>query len=58
MTFDEEQYFEKFKKGDQQAFSFFYKRFINDMYAYGKSLGAKDSLVMDAVQDVFLSFFQ
>lgn len=57
MTFDEEQYFEKFKKGDRQAFSFFYKRFINDMYAYGKSLGAKDSLVMDAVQDVFLKVF-
>ena len=57
MVCDEVQYFIKFKEGDQQAFSFFYKLFINDMYAYGKSLGVKDSLVMDAVQDVFLKVF-
>lgn len=57
MVCDEAQYFIRFKEGDRQAFSFFYRRFINDMYAYGKSLGVKDSLVMDAVQDVFLKVF-
>lgn len=57
MLYDETQYFQKFKEGDNQAFSFFYKRFINDMYSYGKSLGAKDNIVMDAVQDVFLKIF-
>lgn len=57
MLYDETQYFQKFKEGDNQAFSFFYRRFINDMYSYGKSLGAKDNIVMDAVQDVFLKIF-
>ncbi|WP_294081402.1 RNA polymerase sigma factor [Proteiniphilum sp. UBA5384] len=49
--------FIKFKEGDEEAFSFFYKYFINDMYAYGRSLGADEKQVMDAVQDVFLKVF-
>lgn len=49
--------FVKLQKGDEEAFSFFYKFFINDMYAYGKSLGVEDDYVMDAIQDVFLKFF-
>lgn len=49
--------FIKFKEGDEDAFSFFYKYFINDMYAYGRSLGADEKQVMDAVQDVFLKVF-
>ena len=35
----------------------FYKYFINDLYAYGRSLGAEEKYVMDAVQDVFLKVF-
>ena len=49
--------FIKFKEGDEDAFSFFYKYFINDMYAYGRSLGMDEKQVMDAVQDVFLKVF-
>lgn len=49
--------FAKLKKGDEEAFSFFYKHFINDMYAYGRSLGMEDESVMDAIQDVFLKAF-
>ncbi|MDD4439793.1 MAG: RNA polymerase sigma factor [Tissierellia bacterium] len=49
--------FVKFEKGDEEAFSFFYKYFINDLYAYGRSLGAEEKYVMDAVQDVFLKVF-
>jgi len=49
--------FVKLQKGDEEAFSFFYKFFINDMYAYGKSLGVEDDYVMDAIQDVFLKIF-
>ena len=49
--------FAKFQKGDEEAFSFFYRFFINDMYAYGRSLGGKDDCVMDAIQDVFLKIF-
>lgn len=50
-------FFVKFGDGDEEAFSFFYKYFINDLYIYGKSLGAKEKYVMDAVQDVFLKVF-
>lgn len=49
--------FDKLRKGDDEAFSFFYRFFINDMYAYGKSIGAEDDHVMDAIQDVFLKIF-
>ncbi|MDD2286528.1 MAG: RNA polymerase sigma factor [Paludibacter sp.] len=49
--------FPKLKKGDEEAFSFFYRFFINDMYAYGRSLGVEDDHVMDAIQDVFLKIF-
>ena len=46
--------FIKYLEGDEDAFSFFYKFFIGDLYSYGRSLGADDSDVMDAVQDIFI----
>lgn len=49
--------FVKFGEGDEKAFSFFYKYFMNDLYAYGRSLGATEAHVMDAVQDVFVNVF-
>lgn len=49
--------FIRFKEGDETAFSFFYKYFINDLYAYGRSLGAEERYVMDAIQDVYLKVF-
>ncbi|SEA14510.1 RNA polymerase sigma factor, sigma-70 family [Porphyromonadaceae bacterium KH3R12] len=49
--------FIKFGEGDEKAFSFFYRYFINDLYAYGRSLGVEEKYVMDAVQDVFLKVF-
>ena len=49
--------FIKLGEGDEKAFSFFYKYFINDLYAYGRSLGVEEKYVMDAVQDVFLKVF-
>lgn len=50
-------FFVKFGEGDKEAFSFFYKYFINDLYPYGRSFGAKEKYVMDAVQDVFLKVY-
>lgn len=49
--------FIKFGEGDEKAFSFFYRYFINDLYAYGRSLGVEEIYVMDAVQDIFLKVF-
>lgn len=49
--------FAKLQRGDEKAFSYFYKFYINDMYAYGRSMGADDENVMDAIQDVFMIVF-
>lgn len=35
--------FVKFGEGDEKVFSFFYKYFINDLYAYGRSLGVDET---------------
>lgn len=49
--------FEKFKEGNEEAFAFFYKLFINDLYAYGLSLGAEKEIVKDVVQDIFVKLY-
>jgi len=54
---DNDDLFMKFKNGDDGAFSFFYKFFINDLYAYGISLGGEKDIVKDAIQDVFLKVY-
>lgn len=49
--------FTKFKEGDDDAYSFFYQYYINDLYAYGISLGGEKEVVKDAVQDIFLKIY-
>ena len=49
--------FSKFTEGDDEAFSFFYEFFINDLYAYGISLGGEKEVVKDAIQDLFLKIY-
>lgn len=56
-THDYDDQFVKFKKGDDGAFTFFYKSFINDLYAYGISLGGDKEAVRDAIQDVFMKIY-
>lgn len=49
--------FTKFNEGDDHAFSFFYEFYINDLYAYGISLGGEREVVKDAIQDIFLIIY-
>lgn len=49
--------FLRFKEGDKYAFSFFYELYINDLYAYGMSLGGEKEIVKDAIQDIFLKIY-
>lgn len=49
--------FSKFKEGDKHAFSFFYEFYINDLYAYGISLGGEREVVKDTIQDIFLKIY-
>lgn len=54
---DNQSLYKKFKEGDDKAFSYFYKYFINDLYAYGVSLGGEKEIVKDAIQDIFLKVY-
>lgn len=56
-TLDYISLFSKFKEGDDDAYSFFYQYYINDLYAYGISLGGEKEVVKDAVQDIFLKIY-
>jgi RNA polymerase sigma factor (sigma-70 family) len=56
-TSEQEILFQEFKKGNDNAFSFFYRFFINDLYAYGIGLGAESETVKDVIQDVFLKIY-
>lgn len=56
-TDDNNDMFVEFKKGKDDAFSFFYEFFINDLYAYGISLGGEKEEVKDAIQDLFLKIY-
>jgi RNA polymerase sigma factor (sigma-70 family) len=56
-TSAQEKLFCKFREGDEEAFSFFYQFFINDLYAYGMGLGAEREWVKDVIQDVFLKVY-
>ncbi|MDR2361409.1 MAG: RNA polymerase sigma factor [Prevotellaceae bacterium] len=56
-TPEQEALFCKFKEGDEDAFSFFYQLFVNELYAYGKGLCAESEWVKDVIQDVFLKIY-
>lgn len=46
-----------FLKGDEAAYAYFYRLFVSDLFAYGKSLGGDEETLKDIVQEVFLSIF-
>lgn len=46
------------KKGNQLAFSSFFKKHINNLYNYGIHLYPDRDLVKDCIQDVFTSLWQ
>lgn len=49
--------FAKFREGNRDAFAFFYEFYVNDLYAYGLSLGGEKNVVKDVIQDVFLKLY-
>lgn len=48
----------RFTKGDDDALSVLFRYFVNDMYAYGLKIVPVESLVKDAIQDVFLHLME
>jgi RNA polymerase sigma factor (sigma-70 family) len=49
--------FRKFQEGNEDAFSFFYQFYLNDLYSYGISMGFGKDVVKDVIQDVFLKMY-
>lgn len=50
----ESQIWHDFKKGDEAAFNYIYRRFVNDLYNFGCNLTTRTNLVQDAIQNVFI----
>ncbi|MCF2443009.1 sigma-70 family RNA polymerase sigma factor [Dyadobacter sp. CY345] len=47
-----------FKRGDEDAFTTLYQRYVRVLYAYGKKLIADEETVEDMVQDLFIDLWQ
>ena len=46
-----------FMKGDEAAYAYFYRLFVSDLFAYGKSLGGDEETLKDIVQEIFIYIF-
>lgn len=45
------------EKGDELSFSIIYNKYVEDLYAYGISLGFQKENCKDAIQDVFIKIY-
>lgn len=45
------------EKGDELSFSVIYNNYVNDLFAYGISLGFQKESCKDAIQDVFIKIY-
>jgi len=50
----ESQIWHDFKRGDEAAFNYIYRRYVNDLYNFGCNLTTRVNLVQDAIQNVFI----
>lgn len=48
---------DKFREGDREAFKTIYNEFINILFAYGSRITRDNSLLEDAIQDVFIDIY-
>jgi RNA polymerase sigma-70 factor (ECF subfamily) len=55
---NDEQLWEKFRQGDQSAFAMIYQLHYRTLYGYGKKFGLHESIVEDAIQDLFVNLWQ
>lgn len=46
-----------FLKGDSDAFSIIYNKYIDELFAYGVGFGFDRETLKDAIQDVFVKFY-
>ena len=46
-----------FLKGDNNAFSSIYNKYVDELFAYGMGLGFERETLKDAIQDTFFKFY-
>ncbi len=46
-----------FLSGDNKAYSYFYKRYVEELFAYGMRFTSDRELVKDCIQDVFVKIY-
>lgn len=55
---EEQDLLKGFLAGDNQSFSRIYKKYVNELFAYGMGLGFDREILKDAIQDVFYKFHE
>lgn len=50
-------YRDEFLAGDENAYSFIYQLYSEDLYAYGKSICTNTELIEDAIHDIFVDIY-
>lgn len=56
--FPEEEVWARFRAGDKKALAYFYDKYFQTLYNYGKRLSGCADLVEDCIQDLFIEFWE
>lgn len=56
-TGDDLQIWDKFLTGDDESYTFFYKKYVTALFAYGLHFTPDRELVKDCIQDVFVKIY-
>ncbi|MCF0074736.1 sigma-70 family RNA polymerase sigma factor [Dyadobacter sp. CY261] len=49
---------QRFRQGDEEAFTLLYQRYVRVLYSYGKKLITEEAVIEDLVQDLFIDLWQ
>lgn len=55
---EEQELLQSFLDGSNYAFSCIYKKYVNELFAYGLGLGFEKETLKDAIQEVFYKFYE
>jgi RNA polymerase sigma factor (sigma-70 family) len=55
---DDKVLWQRFRQGDEEAFTLLYQRYVRILYSYGKKLIADEAVIEDLVQDLFIDLWQ
>lgn len=55
---DDKVLWQRFRQGDEEAFTLLYQRYVRVLYSYGKKLIGDEAVIEDLVQDLFIDLWQ